>query len=854
MKIAKTNVFDVSPRMPKKLVFLDTLKENIWWSWQHDAVHLLSSIDRNLWKKAENNLKHFLNSIPQETIKNLAENTKFIANLNSIEERYKEEVESKIKNRESDLKKRKIAYFSLEYGIHESLKLYSGGLGVLAGDHLKAASDLSIPMVAVGLLYKEGYFIQRLDKDGWQYERYSTNRIQEMPMSPAKDETGKEVKVKLPLLDRELTVAAWVLNVGNVPLILLDTNLADNPDDLRDITARLYGGDQLMRLHQELVLAVAGYQVLLAMGYNIEVCHINEGHAAFLSFARIGELVNQGVCLQNAIELVWASNIFTTHTPVPAGNETFPVCLLRPYLEALEGVFKMNVDELLAMGMPPNTPGEEFSMTVLGLRMSYFSNGVSRLHGEVARGMWSYLWHDLPKQEIPITSVTNGVHVYSWLSPENQKILDEYLSDHWHKLGIQGVLMDEVSQIPEKRLWEAREQERAILISHTRACLKKQLLQRNASNVEIALVKQVLNPNALTIGFARRFATYKRATLLLRDKDRLAKILKNKQYPVQVVFAGKAHPADDGGKKIIQEIFNFIEEYNLKNQIVFVEDYDIELGRYMTQGVDVWLNNPLRPMEASGTSGMKAAINGALNCSILDGWWEEGYEIESLSGWAIRNEATVSPMSQEEVDDMDACALYTLLENEIIPKFYKREEDDIPYDWVKMMKASMGMSLHNFSSSRMVSEYYDRFYQPSLKTFKRLWDNDLEEVKKLVAQKEIYIKNGEVIKIEQPHVESDMANLFVGDKFKVETQVYLGDVSPEEVIVEVYYGMLNYDQQIMEGKPLKMNYKSKEGEGLYTYELEMEYDIPGRVGITARVKPSAEIWGHYLPPFIKWAE
>lgn len=852
MNINNINLYNVSLKMPKALGFLDTLKENIWWCWQHDAVELLSSIDSSLWHKSGNNLKLFLNTISQEKLESLAKDKKFLAKLMLIEELFIVEVDAKNLNTPEDVAKRKLSYFSLEYGIHESLRLYSGGLGVLSGDHLKAASDRKTPMVAVGLLYKQGYFVQQLDKDGWQNERYPENQLQNMPIALAKDTNGKEVKVKLRLLDREITVAAWICNVGNIPLVLLDTNLNENPEDLRGITATLYGGDKRMRLHQELVLAVAGYRALRALGYPCESCHLNEGHAAFLSFERIGDLVNRGVDINAAVEVVWSSNIFTTHTPVPAGNEVFDIALLRPYLEALQSDFKLDVDRMISWGLAPGAQGHELSMTILGLRMSYYSNGVSRLHGEVAREMWSFLWDELPEKELPISSITNGVHIDSWLSKENKAILSENLSDSWNALGESDKLADEVEKISDEVLWEARTTGRNKLISHARKRLKKQLIQRNASNSQVNMVNQVLDPNALTIGFARRFATYKRATLLLRDRDRLTKILKNSERPIQFIFAGKAHPADDGGKRLIQDIIAFANNNDIRNHLVFLEDYDIELGRYLTQGVDVWLNNPLRPQEASGTSGMKAAANGALNCSILDGWWEEGYEIDDLSGWAIKNEN--SSLSQEDIDNYEANALYTLLEEEIIPTFYNRNEGEIPMQWTKMMKSSMGMSLHNFSSWRQVRDYDDLFYKPAIANYERLFDNEQAIAKEMVVQKHAYAKYREDIYIAQPTIKNSTDKMYIGDAFEVETEVYLADLNPEDVKVEVYFGQVDSNNNVIDGISEPMTLVDKLENGNYRYSHKVECDTSGRFGITARVKSVAEEWEHRIPTFIKWAE
>lgn len=850
MKINNENLYNVSVKMPVNLSFLSVLKDNIWWCWQHDAVKLISNLDISLWEKCNSNLIKFLKLISQEKLDAANEDSSFIEKLKSIEEKYNKEVASKHLHSAEDIAKRKLAYFSLEYGIHESLRLYSGGLGVLSGDHLKAASDLETPMVAVGLLYRQGYFVQQLNSDGWQMEQYPSNELHDMPVSKAIGPDGNEVKVKLQLLDREVTIAVWVLNVGNIPLILLDSNLPENPDDLRDITARLYGGNKRMRLHQELILAVAGYKAIRLLGYPAESCHLNEGHAAFLSFARISDLVNRGVGINEAIEIVWSSNIFTTHTPVPAGNEVFDINLLKPYLDALQSEFKISTDTMVSWGLAPNRHGHELSMTILGLRMSYFANGVSKLHGEVAKQMWAHLWDQLPEKELTLTSITNGIHVDSWLSNENKQLLGDYLDKEDYHLDQKAQLKTYIENIANEKLWEARNQGRQKLVDHAHARLDKQLLLQNTSYSELKKTQGILKPDVLTVGFARRFATYKRATLLLQDPERLLRLLRDEKRPIQIIFAGKAHPADEGGKHLIQNIINFAKHHQVSDRLVFIEDYDIELGRYLTQGVDVWLNNPLRPQEASGTSGMKAAINGVLNCSILDGWWEEGYQMDHNAGWAIKNENTA--LSQEAIDRYEAESLYDLMETEIRTKFYDRNEDNIPTDWVNMMKASINISLHEFSSSRMVTDYDNRFYMPAINNYETLMQNNQEKAKELVELRSKYAEQIDGLYISQPKTDK-VGEVFRDDKFEASCEVYLGELKPEQVKIEIYYGRTDEHSKIVDGSHHEMTLVNRLDNGNYLYSTEVICKTSGTFGITSRVTAIGDKWTHRIPQFMKWA-
>lgn len=834
-------LFNVSPKLPKELDFLEKLSSNIWWCWHPQAIDLFTKICPNLWREVEGNPKEFISKVPQQRFDELVKDTQYLRQLKIVKADFEKDVEDTF-----PLKQRNVAYFSMEYGIHESVRLYSGGLGILSGDHLKAASDLHLPMVAVGLLYRQGYFRQYLDRNGWQMERYPENELQNMPIERAHDKDGKEVFISVRLMDRELFAAVWVMNVGNIPLVLLDTCVPQNSPYDRELTWRLYGGDKIVRLHQELLLGVGGYKALMALGYDISVCHMNEGHASFLSIARIEDLVSKGYDPNVALEMVWRTNVFTTHTPVPAGNEVFDIGLVRPYLEALSRNIKIDVDRIIRWGVPINERDHAsvMSMTVLGLRLANYSNGVSKLHGVVAREMWKNLWPGRSIDEIPITSITNGVHITSWISHRLRRILDHYLSDRWLHCRDYNKLLEEINVIPDEDLWMTHEITRQSMIRKVRALTINKFNYENGDQK----AKNLLDPAVLTIGFARRFATYKRGTLLLKNKERLLALLRNTKTPIQFVFAGKAHPADEGGKHLIKDLIQFAKDENVRDRFIFVEDYDIGLARHLVQGVDVWLNTPRRPMEASGTSGMKAAINGAPNCSILDGWWDEAYTPEN--GWAIFGNNNFT--NDDDIDNFESQALFQVLENEIIPCFYDRSGGDIPVRWVKKMKSSIAMGLTMFASRRMVSEYNELFYKKAAESYAKLTADDGAKTKALVAQKIRLENHFNKIYVNEPVVDRDLNKLHVDEEFSVKVQVYLGEMQPNEVKVEAYYGTVDNHNEIIHSASSTMHQIADLGNGNFMYEAKLHCSCSGRYGITARVSPVGDDWENSVPGFLAW--
>ncbi len=838
-------LFNVAPRIPAELKFLEQLSFNMWWCWHPLAIELFVRINPNLWRKLEGNSRRFLMQVPQERLEELARDAGYLRQLKAVQTEFE-----RVVSKDENFSTRKIAYFSMEFGIHESLRLFSGGLGVLSGDHLKAASDMRLPLVAVGLLYRQGYFRQMLDSNGWQNERYPENEIHNMPLVRARDEQGRSITVSIRLMDRSLFAAVWILWVGNIPLVLLDTELAQNPPDFREITWRLYGGDRRMRLHQELLLGIGGYKALVALGCNPEVCHMNEGHAAFMPLARLEELVQHGIEPDTALEIVRRTNVFTTHTPVPAGNEVFEIALVRPYLEVYAQSVRMDVNRIIRWGVPFNDRerSSDMSMTVLGLSMSNYSNGVSRLHGEVAREMWKMLWPQRSVSEIPIGHITNGVHIASWISNRIRLILDRYLNANWMHNPDPEQLCQAVFNIPDEELWMAHGLERQAMIRHIRHVVQNSFVFAADIGQGKLNGKALLDPDILTIGFARRFATYKRGTLLLRYPDRLLALLRDKQRPVQFVFSGKAHPADDAGKHLIQDLVQFARQHGVQDRLVFLEDYDIGLARSLVQGVDVWLNTPRRPQEASGTSGMKAAANGVINCSILDGWWAEAYTPEC--GWAIPgNESFANP---DDVDNYEAQALLGLLENEIIPCFYERIGNDLPQRWIRRMKESIVMAIGQFSSTRMVQEYEEKYYRPARDGYKRLLADGAAEAKSLVERKGRLVNYFGKLSLTRPEVLQLMDDIHVDDRFQISVDVHLDELHPDEVDVEAYYGEVNVHNEIVRGKAEPMKLAENLGDGNYRYKCELVCSAAGRFGLTARITPHGHEWDNSIPGFICW--
>jgi len=853
-------IFNVLPSLPKPLSGLRRLAYNLRWTWDHDSIELFRRLDSELWESAGHNPVRMLGAMDQTQLEAAAQDDTILAQVERTVRELDEYLTSKATWYERTYGKLdglRVAYFSAEFGLTECLSIFAGGLGILAGDHLKSASNLGIPLVGVGLLYQEGYFSQYLNAAGWQQESYADNDFQNLPLTLEKRPNGSALTVELNLGGRPVLAQIWRVAVGRVSLFLLDTNLPQNHPDDRNITDQLYGGDREMRLKQEIVLGIGGCRALQELGIAPSVYHMNEGHSAFLSLEWTRQLMEgRQLNFREARELASAGLIFTGHTPVPAGHDYFPTSLMERYLGDYAIRMGVSMRDFLGLGRQnPDNQAEEFCMTVLALRMAASSNGVSKLHGQVSREMWRGLWPGVPVDEIPIGHVTNGVHFRSWNSNEMNHLYDRYLGPHWRENQADPKLWLRVDSIPQEELWRTHERRRERLVAFTRRRLRLQLTQRGAARSAIDAADEVLDPSALTIGFARRFATYKRATLLLRDVDRLERIVNQPGRPVQILFAGKAHPRDDAGKALIQQIVKLAQQKEFRRRLVFLEDYDMAAARALVQGCDVWLNTPLRPLEASGTSGMKALANGALNVSTLDGWWDEAWHYaadkSSFVGWAIgRGEKYESAEYQDQVE---AAALYDLLESEIVPAFYERSVDGLPRRWIAYMKSSIGTLSYSFNAQRMVKDYTADFYTGAHEKCHQLMAEESQRTRKLAVWLSRVERNWCNVTVESVDEVGEL-KIQVGDHIGVRARAHLGDLLPNEVAVEVYVGRLNADGEITGGTSIPMNPVGQQN-GMHVYEAaEVPCRCSGRNGYTVRVRPfhvdEAKL---FLPGLICWA-
>ena len=699
------------PALPRRIQRLTQLAYNLWWTWNPEAQRLFSRIDNILWEKTYHNPIRLLQQVNRNRLKAMTQDRYYLEFYDRILRQFDEYMKPKetwFTRAYPERHDQTIAYFSTEFGLHETLPIYAGGLGVLSGDHVKGASDIGLPMIAVGFLYTTGYFSQHISDDGWQEARYMRLKFEEMPVLPIKDANGSPLTVPVELPGRTILARLWEIRVGRVPLYLLDSDVDGNSSSDRELTSRLYISDMDLRISQEIILGIGGVRALRLLGYQPDVWHMNEGHSAFMSLERIRELVKAGQPFAKAAEAVRATTVFTTHTNVPAGSDEFPHWLMDKYFTNYWPELGLDREQFINLARNVQPWGAEtFSMPILALRNAENRNGVSELHGHVARKMWNSLWPDLPEQDVPIGHITNGVHTGTWLARRMRNLFDRYLGSNWLERLDDPETWERIEDIPDTELWTVRRHLKRKLVHYMRERAREQWLNTGVHPVQTIASGVLLDPYALTIGFARRFATYKRAGLILRDVDRLLGILNRPNMPVQIIFAGKSHPADEPGKMLIQDVYRIVKKAENGGRLVFLEDYDMNLGRYLTQGVDVWLNTPRRPNEASGTSGMKAAMNGVLNFSVLDGWWREGFNGEN--GWAIGTETDYA--TPEEQDAADAADLYDTLENEIIPLYYReRSADGLPGDWIARMKESIRTLSPRFSMRRMVKEYSECMY------------------------------------------------------------------------------------------------------------------------------------------------
>jgi starch phosphorylase len=698
--------------LPKRINRLSELAYNLWWTWNPDAQRLFLRIDPILWEETYHNPVLFLRRVERARL-NAAMNNRyyleFYDRIFQAYDQYTQQPETWFAVNYPHLVNSPIAYFSMEFGLHETLPIYAGGLGILSADHIKEASDLGLPFVAVGFFYTEGYFSQRVTEDGWQEARYLHHPLADLPVLPVLNDEGEPETISVELPGRDVQVRLWEIHIGRVPLYLLDSNVEANSPADRSLTARLYSGDPELRISQELLLGIGGVRALRVLGYNPSVWHMNEGHSAFMSLERAREFVEAKHSFEEALDLVRASNIFTTHTPVPAGNDEFPLWLVDKYLAPIWSDLSMTREQFIDLARHTLAWGDSFSMPVLALHLSRERNAVSELHGSVAQRMWKFLWPDLDEHDVPITYITNGIHLNTWLARRLRHLYERYLGPDWLEHIDDPELWDLVLNIPDEQLWAVRKHLKRKLVYYMRERARRQWLKGGIHPVQIIASGVLLDPYILTIGFARRFAPYKRANLILHDMERLLNIVNRPDMPVQIIFAGKSHPDHEAGKLLIQEVYRALKRSETGGRIAFLEDYDMNLARYLIQGVDVWLNTPRRPNEASGTSGMKAAINGVLNFSAYDGWWREGYN--GQNGWAIGEDIDYD--NPDLQDENDARSLYDTLEKEIVPLYYReRSSDGLPGDWIARAKESIRTLTPHFVTRRMVKEYLDRLYLP----------------------------------------------------------------------------------------------------------------------------------------------
>ena len=836
------NKITVNPQLPKRIEKLSEISNNLWWSWNTEFLRLFKTIDNDLWETCEKNPVKFLKQVSQERLEAVSKNVEFLKEYDKLARQFEDYMNSKntwFANNYPENKNDLIAYFSAEYGLDRTIPIYSGGLGILSGDHLKSASDLGIPLVAVGLLYKNGYFHQKINGYGDQETEYINIELSNLPINPVKDKNGEDLIIYVKFPKRRLYLKVWQINVGRIKLYLLDSDIEKNNPEDRDVTLRLYGGDQEMRIRQEIVLGMGGTNLLTrALGLNPTIYHMNEGHSAFLILELIKNIIrDKQVSFDVARDIASSKTVFTTHTPVPAGNDIFPLDLVDKYFKDFWPRLGLDREEFLRLGMKPSQilePG--FNMGILALKVAGKKNGVSKLHGAVSRELFGDVWPDIAANESPITYVTNGIHTCSWLSPKLKELYNKYLMPYWQDNIHEDKVWEKINNIPDKTLWETHQDRKEKLLKLVKDNTTQRLRRSGYSYEEINEITSKLNPNALTIGFARRFATYKRATLIFKDLERITQILNNSEKPVQLIFAGKAHPADKEGQDLIKRIHEISMMPQFKGKIFLLENYNIAMSQYLVSGVDVWLNNPRRPMEASGTSGQKASVNGVINFSVLDGWWAEGYNQEN--GWTIGTNAEYN--SYEEQDIADSQSMYRTLEDKIIPTYYNKNEEGISPKWIKIMKNSIISTGGKYSTARMLVDYTNNLYMPLCNLTKKYYKNVDTVAEYNLWKKNLYI-NWKDIKITQTN-NLDNITIDAGNNIEVKCEVELPNVDLENITVECYYGKI-LDNGIVENVsiiPMKLTGKDEENKK-YEYTTKIELKTGGNYGYTFRVMPRHEM-------------
>ncbi len=842
----------VFPHIPERIHRLEELAYNLWWAWHPEAQELFKRLDETLWEETHHNPVKFLQQIDQQRLNAGVKDAAYVTlydEVISAFDAYMHNQDTWFAKTYPEHKDHLIAYFSAEFGLHEVLPIYSGGLGILSGDHCKEASDLGVPLVGVGFLYPQGYFTQRIAEDGSQEAIYEKINFNEVPARPALTPDGREVKIYVDLPGRRVYAKVWKIQVGRVPLYLMDTDVEENAPADRELAARLYSADPEQRISQEIILGIGGVRTLRALGLRPAVYHLNEGHSAFLGLERIRWLMEEAnLSFDEALEMVRATSLFTTHTPVPAGHDAFPFPMMDKYFSFYWGELGLDRERFLALGRYDYPWGSHFSMTVLAINQAAYVNGVSELHGRVSRRMWRALWPDLPEEEVPIGHITNGVHLPSWMAPELVELLDRYLPEEWQDHMDDPQVWEKVLDIPDDELWAVRLRLKSALVDFVRRRVREQLRRHGAAPSRIRRIESLFDSEVLTIGFARRFATYKRATLIFRDLDRIRRILNNPERPVQLIFAGKAHPADEPGKALIRYIHQLSHQEGFDGHIIFLENYDIDMARHLVQGVDVWLNNPRRPNEASGTSGQKAGMNGVPNLSVLDGWWPEGYN--GRNGWAIGEDKEYP--NEDAQDEADALSLYNLLEEEIIPLYYEARREGQAHAWLATVRESIRTIAPQFSTRRMVKEYLKHYYVPAIKNSQLYSADGFRRARELaVWRRRIYEQ------WEHVHVEATVhttERMHIGDALDVEVQVTLGALSPADLQVEFVLGRQDEEGELREIQTyaLPLAHTLDNGKALYRGTISLQR--AGQLAYGVRIYPyRPELPTRFELRRVKWA-
>lgn len=822
----------VESNIPDSLTPLKELSKNLWWVWNTDARELFEQVDSEIWEECAHNPVVLLEKVSYQRFQELENDKSFMSEMNKVFRRF-----SHYMNDRATLQEPQIAYFSMEYGIHDSLKIFSGGLGILAGDYLKEASDSKVNLVAVGLLYRFGYFKQSISIHGDQLANYEAEQFSKIPVQPVFDKDGNWFRVEVDYPGRKIIAQLWEVKIGSVSLYLLDTDIPENREDDRFVTHHLYGGDNENRLKQEMLLGLGGIRALRGLGYNCDIFHCNEGHAAMIGLERIWRYMDeQQLTYAEAKEVVRASTLFTTHTPVPAGHDSFHQDLFKPYMEKFPGRFNLAWDEFLMLGKA-NEDEDHFNMSYLAANLSQGINGVSMLHGEVSKDILKHLYEGFLPEELEIGYVTNGVHYSTWTAKEWKELHLEYFGDDFLENMLDFDLWDKIYKVPDEEIWQLKKKLKIKLIDYIKQRFATNWVKRHENPKLIAEVIGNLNPNALTIGFARRFATYKRAHLLFRNLERLSQIVNNPDRPVQFIFAGKAHPADKAGQDLIKYIVEISKRPEFLGKIIFVQNYDMNLAKMLLQGVDIWLNTPTRPLEASGTSGEKGVMNGTMHFSVLDGWWVEGYK--ENAGWALPLERTYDV--QDFQDELDAETIYNIFEEDIVPKYYSRNKKGIPEEWMSYVKNTIAQVAPNFTTTRMIRDYKQRFYEPLYERKAKICDNDFTLVKELTKWKEKITSIWDSITVKDIQIADGITNaLKIGEKYPVRVVLDLKGLSPEEIGVEMVITESCADgaKELVDCLEFKViNFANN----ICTYQLDLHLNEPGAYCYGLRLHPKNEL-------------